>query len=121
VGRSKWDAGELTARSKAFFFEKKKQKTFIPKVASYAQALSQIRKSFWFFLSKKNVFLLLYQSALRVTHRLVGWMKSTYPLLHRRTAAWLVREGGFHPPNGLVEPLRVGLYAGWYYATISFV
>jgi hypothetical protein len=43
--------------SKDFFFEKKKQKTFGYKKPSLIQAPSQFAKVFWFFFSKKNVFL----------------------------------------------------------------
>jgi hypothetical protein len=42
---------------KAFFFEKKKQKTFTSALCPLARA--QIAKVFWFFFSKKNCFLAL--------------------------------------------------------------
>jgi len=40
-----------------FFFEKKKQKTFIPWLCRLSPAPSEGIKVFWFFFSKKNYFL----------------------------------------------------------------
>jgi len=45
--------------SKIFFFEKKKQKTFIRLAAAFPDRASQGAKVFWFFFSKKNVFYFL--------------------------------------------------------------
>jgi hypothetical protein len=44
----------LTAQRKAFFFEKKKQKTFDPKVTFSAQRSAKFVKVFCFFFSKKK-------------------------------------------------------------------
>ena len=43
--------------SKAFFFEKKKQKTFDSAVADSLKTRRQGVKVFWFFFSKNNCFL----------------------------------------------------------------
>jgi hypothetical protein len=40
---------------KAFFFEKKKQKTFVSLVRAAQQHALQEAKVFWFFFSKKNI------------------------------------------------------------------
>jgi hypothetical protein len=42
---------------KAFFFEKKKQKTFGTWRARWGNAAAKITKVFWFFSSEKNCFL----------------------------------------------------------------
>jgi hypothetical protein len=51
-------SGNFGKGSKAFFFEKKKQKIFV----ALAQSLRPLRgnqtKVFWFFFSKKNTFFL---------------------------------------------------------------
>jgi hypothetical protein len=46
----------LLGRKKVFFFEKKKQKTFAG-CRGLAAKVRQELKVFWFFFSKKNVFL----------------------------------------------------------------
>jgi hypothetical protein len=43
------------AARKHFFFEKKKQKTFVTLARSYGQLGAKNQKSFWFFFSKKNI------------------------------------------------------------------
>jgi hypothetical protein len=45
------------SESKNFFFEKKKQKTFINLAEPLRTGLAQGLKVFWFFFSKKNSFL----------------------------------------------------------------
>jgi hypothetical protein len=43
--------------SKRFFFEKKKQKTFLSYTSGCFTCAAQGTKVFWFFFSKKNFFL----------------------------------------------------------------
>jgi hypothetical protein len=47
------------SESKNFFFEKKKQKTFMNVAEPLRTGAAQGPKVFWFFFSKKNCFLLL--------------------------------------------------------------
>jgi hypothetical protein len=47
----------MSAESKDFFFEKKKQKTFIHWFELYDWHARKAPKVFWFFFSKKNCFL----------------------------------------------------------------
>jgi hypothetical protein len=47
-------------QGKVFFFEKKKQKTFSSLSRTSRQHVSEKLKVFWFFFSKKNIFLLVY-------------------------------------------------------------
>jgi len=49
-----WDRGE---KEKVFFFEKKKQKTFISSGGFWRTVRDSDAKVFWFFFSKKNIFL----------------------------------------------------------------
>jgi hypothetical protein len=53
--------------SKRFFFEKKKQKTFMTLIAlcgdDYRHMGAKWIKVFWFFFSKKNIFLAVFSPA----------------------------------------------------------
>jgi hypothetical protein len=44
----------LNKASKGFFFEKKKQKTFVNWASGVSPARSKLTEVFWFFFSKKN-------------------------------------------------------------------
>jgi hypothetical protein len=50
--------GEQERVRKAFFFEKKKQKTFDRCCGLFPRARLEEAKVFWFFFAKKNAFLL---------------------------------------------------------------
>jgi hypothetical protein len=56
-------------RRKDFFFEKKKQKTFVPCDPRQSQRERKSPKVFWFFFSKKNCFLAFSSDA----ERMRGW------------------------------------------------
>jgi hypothetical protein len=52
----RWQPGG-EEESRTFFFEKKKQKTFIHLASAFPEGLGPGSKAFWFFFSKKNCFL----------------------------------------------------------------
>jgi hypothetical protein len=49
-------------KEKAFFFEKKKQKTFMSLGSCWRKVRDSYPKVFWFFFSKKNYFLPSYRA-----------------------------------------------------------
>ncbi len=63
-------------KSKAFFFEKKQQKTFVMLTRSRHGARTEDTKVFWFFFSKKNTL-----ASLRPIRRSLPQVRVRFPVL----------------------------------------
>ncbi len=104
---------------KAFFFEKKKQKTFVPVAGTQPRAPSRPAapasaatgtKVFWFFFSKKNCFLAFFFAAFpAAADQPAGFLETVHR--HATLTSTVTDNGDLNPYAVVVSPVTAGKIA----------